>query len=651
MSTRPSAHILPMKTAGTQHIIDRTYRESGTFQWCRESLQNAIQAGATHIEFGLEWQAVESQGIYRRVIADNGCGMTAEQLVGFFNTFGGGGKPIGGAHDNFGVGSKTSLLPWNSYGMVVVSWVNGDASMIWMKLDPESGEYGLKLETCQGDGDVISLEEVYDPYVDEVHGCDWSAIKPDWIDDHGTVIVLLGNSPTSDTVAGDPTREESDIKGISTYLNRRFWELPEGVEVYVDEVRTAERSGWPANELIAHGPPKPGHDRRTNMRQIMGAKYYIEYAVERFKDGELGPHGEIILSDRTVVHWYLWLGDRPKIHSYAAISGYIAALYQNELYDVSDHHSTYRLFGVVESSIRRKLWLIVEPPFDPEGKTGVYPKTDRNSLLIKGGAAAGAPLPINDWAGEFADNMPPELMEALRAAHNGQSGTITDESWKDKLAEKFGSRWKMLRLILKRGGSVKVTPDLTRRSKRISQPPVKPRVPSDSPNLPRPKRPASTLVFAKEGGDHDGERVMVEGGMPGYRFVREGDINPGMLAAWSPKEPEFPAGAVLINSDHPVLRSVVEHWQSQFADLHSENIAKDVLDVYGQVAVSKIAHSEHLKTLIPATTVEAELRSPTALTMSLLGLMAEDQLIATRIGGKYHRKRKTVAKARKPSPK
>ncbi len=142
--------ILPMQTAGTHHLIERTYREGGQFQWVRELLTNAFEAGALRVEFGIEWQAVANKGVYRRLIADNGSGMTAEQLVEFFNTFGGGGKPIGGAHENFGVGSKTSILPWNRYGMVVISWVNGDASMIWVMRHESSEEYGLKVERCEG---------------------------------------------------------------------------------------------------------------------------------------------------------------------------------------------------------------------------------------------------------------------------------------------------------------------------------------------------------------------------------------------------------------------------------------------------------------------------------------------------------------------
>ena len=120
--------------------------------------------------------------------------MTAEQLVEFFNTFGGGGKPIGGLHENFGVGAKTSLLPWNRHGMVVISWVDGEPSMIWVQQDPETGEYGLRLEQAEDpDTGEFSSDEVYGPYSDEEHGCDWEAVKPDWIEEHGTVIVLLGN--------------------------------------------------------------------------------------------------------------------------------------------------------------------------------------------------------------------------------------------------------------------------------------------------------------------------------------------------------------------------------------------------------------------------------------------------------------------------
>jgi hypothetical protein len=650
MSTRSSARILPMQTAGTQHLIERTYRESGQYQWVREIFVNAIEAEATRIEFGIEWQAVESLNVYRRTISDNGCGMTAAQLVEFFNTFGGGGKPIGGAHENFGVGSKTSLLPWNPYGLVVVSWVDGDASMIWVTRDPETGEYGLKVEPCSGANGETTLEAVYDPYDDPEHGCDWSAIKPDWIDAHGTVIVLLGTSPTSDTVEGDTSRGESDIKGISAYLNRRIWEIDESTQVFVDELRTGERAGWPPNETIAHGqPPKVGKDRRTNLRSILGAQYYIQYPIERPLIGRLEADGCVSLKDGTEVFWYLWNGDRPKVHSYAAIGGYIGALYNNELYDVSSHHSTYRSFGIVESAVRSKLWLVIRPPVDQDGKRGVYPKTDRNSLLLRGGPSAGGPLPIADWAAEFADNMPEEILEALRAARKLSSGAFSDDEWREKLAERFGNRWRLSRHRAKKGGPVSVRPELIRRSKRVTEGSVgSGGAAGGRGSLPRAK---GMVTYGAPGGSVEGELITESGALPQYVPVGAAEVGEGMLAAWSPKYPDCPEGAVLINVEHPVMRSVIEHWQSQYSDHHSEDIERDVVEVYGQVAVSKVAHSEHLKGILPAQVVEKELRSEGALTIALLGLMSEDQLISTRVGGKYHKKRKATDRQReRPLP-
>jgi hypothetical protein len=640
MSAQHSARVLPMQTAGTHHFIERTYRESSAFQWVREVLVNAFEAKATRVEFGIEWQAVENLGVYRRMIVDNGIGMTADQLVEFFNTFGGGGKPIGGAHENFGVGSKTSLLPWNHYGMVVISWVNGDASMIWVTRNPETDEYGLKLEECEGPFDS-TWEEVYAPYDDPANGCNWATVKPDWITDHGTVIVLLGNTPTTDTIEGDPGRPESDIKGISSFLNRRFWEIPSEVEVFVDELRTAERALWPPSEGIAHGPTfKDTKDRRTNTREILGARHYVEYENPRFTQGKLGPHGTVPLGDGTEIDWYLWDGERPKVHSYAAIGGYIAAIYNGELYDLSTHHSTYRSFGISESAVRSKLWLVIRPVVDPEGRRGVYPRTDRSALLIKGGPGAGAALPINDWASEFADNMPADLIAALKECRHGHADTLTDEEWREKLKEKFGSRWRIPRLQVKpRGGSPldptnNEPPTPKRQSKRS--------ISADQSSATGNRHGQRTLRFGKPGGSLMGDPSQAGGGLPHFRPVGAEDVGDGMLAAWQPKDPEYPEGVVLINVDHSVLRSVIEHWQSQFADHYAEDIERDVITVYGQVAVAKIAHSEHLKGILPSHIVEKQLRADSALTMSLLGLMAEDQLIATRVGGKYSKKRLTV---------
>lgn len=183
----------------------------------------------------------------------------------------------------------------------------------------------------------------------------WAAVKPDWIDDHGTVIVLLGNSGADDTVLGDPNRAEADIKGISSYLNRRLWELPEQMVVFVDELRTQDKRLWPASIDQEHGPSAAGEiDRRTNMRRVRGACFYVEYARENFTAGRLDSSGTVRLSDGTEVDWFLWAGERPAVQSYAAIGGCIATLYKGELYDVATYQATYRPFAINEASVRNR---------------------------------------------------------------------------------------------------------------------------------------------------------------------------------------------------------------------------------------------------------------------------------------------------------
>ena len=116
-----------------------------------------------------------------------------------------------------------------------------------------------------------------------------------------------------------------------------------------------------------------------------------------------------------------------------------------------------------------------------------------------------------------------------------------------------------------------------------------------------------------------------------------------MIAAWVPNHPEHPEGAVLIATDHPVMEEQVAYWQSQYPPHLEEAVRKEVLSVYGEIAVAKVAHSEQLKKLMPSHEVEQDLRSDAALTMALLGLISEDAVISTRIGGKLGKFKRKAA--------
>lgn len=630
--------VTPMRATGIHHQVDRVYRESGAHQWVRETYINVLQAKGTRCEFGIEWQAVENYGVYRRTIADNGCGMIPDELRGFFNTWGGGGKPIGGLHENFGIGAKSSLLPWNQYGIVVVSWVDEDPAMIWLMADPNTGEYGLKQFYVENDEGDTLVDDVITPFDDVKHGCNWEAIKPSWMGDSGTMIVLLGNDPSQNTVLGDPAREEADIKGISTYFNRRLWEIPAGMKVTVEELRATDQTQWPESEEMAHRTGGPG--RRTNVRTIEGAKYYIEYPVSSFTKGGLKASNAMVLTDGTTIEWFLWERERPAIQSYASVGGFIGAVYDEEIYDITTHHATYRSFGVTEGTVRSKLWLIARPPKYGGGSWGVYPRGDRNSLLVQGGARAGEPLPFNDWGAEFSEHMPDAIREALRAARAGASGSVTDNTWRDRLADRFGARWKLVRLLARKTGSLTVAP-------------------THAGTLPRAAKPKKRMTTTSGGGGRGGTtgaaavgyvhgsvpatKTKVGGGIPTYELVRGDSVGKGMIAAWAPNHPEHPEGAVLIATDHPVIEEQVAHWQSQYPPHFEEQVRNEVHAVYGEIAVAKVAHSEQLKQLLPPHEIETGLRSDGALTMALLGLISEDAVISTRIGGKLGKFKRKAA--------
>src|SRR5262249_3585430 len=215
---------------------------------------------------GVEWQAVKTKGVYRRMIADNGKGMSPEELQEFFNCFGGGGKPIGDEHGNFGIGAKTALLPWNHHGVVVISWVDGQPAMIRIMRDETKGEYGLHIFEAEDDEGDEGREAVVEPYNDLEHGVDWCEVKPSWIDQHGTVIVLLGNHPDDDTFRGDLSRDEDGTKDIA---QSKITITSTGCSGFL-RMRCAVICGWSCGRPSSTGKPRAAFIRAPRATRCNG---------------------------------------------------------------------------------------------------------------------------------------------------------------------------------------------------------------------------------------------------------------------------------------------------------------------------------------------------------------------------------------------
>ncbi len=606
---------------GASHFVTRMFEACGNYQWAREFLKNSLEAGATKVEFGIEWQAVEKNGVYRRVISDNGSGMTGEELLRFFSTLGEGAKRIGGVHDNFGVGAKIASLPWNPEGVVVISYKHGRPSMIQIELDPDSAEYELaEFQTERGTTYVINPAEI--AWGEDVN---WGIVAPEWARQNGTTIVLLGSEEAPDTIIGNPKAGENAIKGLSVYLNSRFWDLTQ-VDVVVAELRSERKAQWPTHSQDREDT------RRPNNRRIMGAKHYL--ADIQAKDSKLAASDVVPLDqNRAQAHWYLWEGVRPAVDSYAKKSGYIAVRYRDELFELTSHKAHFRWFGVADAKVQQNLFIIVEPHlFDPQvGMWGVHPDQSRNRLIFTGNGDKGAAIPLPDWGYEFAENMPDAIREAIRQARGEAAGTLNDDEYRKRLQDKFGTRWITTQLV---------------------QPPQKPETneawgsatPTDETvqvldrdqggvrSKRRRKRRIHVLhLRAIPGGNGQGVERQVAVDVPRFHYVGKDQFDePWHLAQWAPADPEGPT--VYMNHDSPILLEAIKHHQEQYPDVFSEDVENIVKNTYGEVAVCKIAHSQKLAKHVAEQDLDVTYRCETALTIALMGLLAEESLIAQRLG-------------------
>lgn len=129
--------------------------------------------------------------------------------------------------------------------------------------------------------------------------------------------------------------------------------------------------------------------------------------------------------------------------------------------------------------------------------------------------------------------------------------------------------------------------------------------------------------------------------MPCHALAQKTDRNSMLevslsLAMWAPADPQGPT--VYINVDSPILQEMVKYHQDMYTDIHAEEIAQTIRRVFGELAVAKVAHAQKLCREIPVEILDRDYRNEKALTVALMGLLAEDSLIAQRLV-KFGRKR------------
>jgi hypothetical protein len=394
-----SGETLEMTVANMSFMLDRLGQDCSPLQFLRELTQNAIEATLElpdkrgEIVWDVDWNRQTLTGIYKLCVIDTGIGMTGEEMVHYINKLSSSMRQQS-VTGNYGVGAKIAAAPRNHAGMLYLSWKDGIGYMIHLWRDPEGDVYGLR-QFEWPDGSVH-----YWGYVED-------DIKPEQIKEHGTLVVLLGNSDEHDTMKM-PEGGSIPSKWVTKYLNTRYFSFPEGITV-------KSREGW-------EYPRVTTEDTHTNvLRTLTGQKPYLERHGEK--------HGKVALTGG-VAQWWI-LRDESAIdnnHSYIASAGHIAALYQNELYEMyTGRGGVARLqsFGVIFGYNRVVIYV------EPKVGDGIHvtSNTARTQLLMNE-----EPLPWTEWATEFRAKMPKEITELMEKLGGGTE-TDYQQSIRDRLKQ------------------------------------------------------------------------------------------------------------------------------------------------------------------------------------------------------------------------
>jgi hypothetical protein len=574
----PPRRTKEMTVNDTSFLVDRLGKDCSPLQYLRELTENALKAIsllpglAGEVVWDVYWPWHKQYGVFKLSIVDTGVGMSGPEMVEYINQLAAG-LAERALDKNFGVGAKISALPLNPAGLLYISWKAGIGHMIHLWRDPATDRYGLKLLE-KPDGSFDYWAEVTDES------------KPEYIGEHGTMVVLLGEDDDHDTMKA-PAGALVPSRWILRYLNSRYLDFPEGVTVRA-------RDGW----------EQPRNSRHNTLRTVTGMRAWLD-ANKANKESS----GTVTLTGARA-HWWI-VADGADAKGHHTPLGQVAALYKNELYElVYGRAGITRLqsFGIIFGHGQVALYV------EPTASDALTSNTSRSQLLLNGDA-----LPWDEWAAEFRSNMPTELLALIERIGSASESSDHGRSIWDRL-KAIKDIFRLSRYRATRKGALEVGGDEDRAGNDADVPESHENRPEDEedslnddddvivvdpdPDLePKPRRPrgpskADKLfsMFLKAGGD-PGEEVEGEQG-PKTKWVSvtngtrsAGDIE-DRAAKYIAEE-----DLILINSDFRVFNDMVARWMDFYRGVPSagDTIREVVREWFEQQLVEAVVGAKGLK--------------------------------------------------------
>lgn len=368
-----------MGVANVGFLIENLGKDAGECQYLRELVQNSFEAILRRMDSAggrVEIDFESINGVRKLRITDNGIGMTPEEVRQNINRL----SASAGTQafdKNFGIGAKITAAVRNPHGVMYKTWKDGIGSIT--VLGRQNGRYGRIGHRNPVDGRI----DYWLPLPDKE--------RHPVLTNSGTSVVLLGTSKTDDTTVPPPNADVPS-QWVATYLERRYFDLPPGITLRV--LRPTEIFD------SALGTSRPMYDT------IRGQHYYLDKhsvwrGVKRLPRADADVYWWI-LSEAIVSGGKTWNN-----------RGHVAALYQNELYQVRS--------GIARSAALKDFGI-----YAGHGRVVIYVRpvnvlganTARSALVLKGGG----PVDYGVIGNVFADEMPDELSAFMAGQVSAETG-------------------------------------------------------------------------------------------------------------------------------------------------------------------------------------------------------------------------------------
>ena len=367
-----------MGVANVGFLLENLGKDAGELQYLRELVQNSIESiqkarvGEGKIEIDFD----EIEGIRKLRITDNGSGMTADDVRSNINMLSAS-TGVQAFDKNFGIGAKITAAVRNPFGVTYKTWKDGEGAVtILGRLDGRYGRIGFRNPSDNSVDYSLPLP------VEEKHPI---------IGDSGVSVILLGKFKEEDTTVA-PSCADLPSQWVAAYLERRYFELPNGISLRV--LRPVEIYDSGRGSL------------RSIYDTIRGQRYYL--------DKHSDYRGQVNLPDaHAAVSWWILSESITAGGKTWNNRGHVGALYQNEIYEIRSgtaRSSALKDFGVYAGHGR--IVIYVQP------KNVLGANTARAALILEGGT----PIDYSEIGAAFADRMPDELAGFMSGQVSSERG-------------------------------------------------------------------------------------------------------------------------------------------------------------------------------------------------------------------------------------